>query len=147
DLVSELETVRDGLCCAVDSNVYAFNEMVLDAAAECVARQMDYAERRMIHCRPPRLLVNCDPDLERVLCCQLVEAECGEQANDAAWHALRRLNQTVLFSQVGIGHGVQATTYSLEFACINQTLEVDARDAVTVELLWAKNARLSNQIK
>lgn len=116
DLVSKLEAVGHCFCSAIDTNRDPFDSVLFYAALKGSTRKAHDAQRRISDRGPPRFLVNPNPYFKGILCRQLVESKGGQEADNSAWHSLRRLDEAVLFRQIGVRQRVQAAPNPLKFS-------------------------------
>jgi len=91
----------------------------------------------MIDARPPRLAVDGQPDLERVLGREAVEAQGREEADDAARDAPGDLDQILALREGGAGTAVQAAADALDAALVQEPPDARPREPRPFELAGA----------
>src|SRR5690606_7790335 len=98
----EAEAVSDGLSWAEHTDGHLLDDVLLNPSRERLARHADGTERYAIELRLPDVGREGEPDLEGRLRREVVEAERGEEADDALGDALRHDGEVVVLADLAV---------------------------------------------
>lgn len=83
----------------------------------------------MLHPGPPRLAVDAQPDFERVLGREAVEAKGGKQTHDTAGYEPGDLGNVASFGDQSVGVAIEPARHPLDHAARAESRDLRPRQA------------------
>src|SRR5690606_13127634 len=111
------------------------------------ARHADGTERYAIELRLPDVGREGEPDLEGRLRREVVEAERGEEADDALGDALRHDGEVVVLADLAVWQRIEAAGDALQLAALGEAAEVATGQAVLLEVVRGDDPALLGEVK
>ena len=124
NFVTVLETVGHSLCRTVDFHSNAFNGVHIKSFAKGISREPHNPHLWMSNPRLSGPVLDGYPHLVRRLCCDLMEAEGGEQAYYAFGNGFGCLGKTVVDCRLGVRQHVQTPAYLHNLSLITKPAQI-----------------------
>jgi len=86
--------------------------------------------------------VNCHPDLEWCLCCQIMKTKCGKEADHAVRDCFANLGQRLMLCYLCICQPIDTASDALSYTPFAQATNLDPRDFILLNIAGAYHALL-----